>query len=62
MKLISTKAFIDKTLKALNPINRYGVQVLAIKRIVQDQLNMIPTREYVLKDGGLSGNPAVSYF
>jgi trk system potassium uptake protein TrkA len=40
-------------LKELNLINRYGVQVLAIKRVIPNQLNMIPTGEYVLKEGDM---------
>ncbi len=50
IELMPPKGFVGKTLKALNLINRYGVQVLAIKGTAQNQLNMIPTGEYVLKD------------
>jgi len=50
IELIPPKSFVGKTLKALNLINRYGVQVLAIKGIGPNQLNMIPTGEYILKD------------
>lgn len=53
IELVPPKSFIAQTLKALNLINRYGVQVLAIKRIVPNQLNMIPTGEYVLKNGDI---------
>ncbi len=53
IELVPPKSFIGQTLKALNLINRYGVQVLAIKRIVPNQLNMIPTGEYVLKNGDI---------
>lgn len=53
IELVPPKGFISQTLKTLNLINRYGVQVLAIKRIVPNQLNMIPTGEYVLKDGDI---------
>jgi trk system potassium uptake protein TrkA len=50
IELVPPKGFVGQTLKALNLINRYGVQVLAIKRNAPNQLNMIPTGEYVLKD------------
>jgi len=50
IELVPPKGFVDQTLKSLNLINRYGVQVLAIKGNVPNQLNMIPTGEYVLKD------------
>lgn len=47
------KSFIDKELKDLDLINKYGIQVLAIKETVPGQLNMIPTGRYVLKDGDI---------
>ena len=50
VELLSPKNFIGKNLKELNLINRYGVQVLAIKKILPDQLNMIPKGQYILKD------------
>jgi trk system potassium uptake protein len=50
VELLSPQSFIGKNLKDLNLINRYGVQVLAIKRILPEQLNMIPKGQYVLKD------------
>ena len=53
VELLSPQRFIGKDLKELNLINQYGVQILAIKEIVPDQLNMIPTGQYVLKDGDI---------
>lgn len=45
------KSFIGKELKDLDLINQYGIQVLAVKNILPDQLNMIPTGKCVLKNG-----------
>ena len=53
IELLPPKGFVDQALKALNLINRYGVQVLAIKRNAPGHLNMIPTGEYVLKEGDI---------
>ena len=41
--------FIGKSLCELDLINRFGVQVVAIKELVPDRLNMIPTAQCVLK-------------
>ncbi len=41
-------AFIGKTLRELNMINRFGVQVLAIKKAGPVRYEMIPTGEYSL--------------
>lgn len=41
--------FIGKRLKELNLINRFGVQVVAIKEFVPEKMHMIPTADFVLK-------------
>ena len=53
IELVVPKSFIGKELKDLDLINQYGIQVLAIKKILPDQLNMIPTGKCVLKDGDI---------
>ena len=45
--------FIGKSLRELNLINRFGVQVVAIKEVVPDRLNLIPTAQFVLKDSDI---------
>jgi trk system potassium uptake protein TrkA len=44
------KQFTGKSLRELDLINRFGVQVVAIKELVPDRLNLIPTAQYVLTD------------
>lgn len=53
IELVLPKSFVGKELKDLDLINKYGIQVLAVKKIVPDQLNMIPTGQYVLEDGDI---------
>ena len=53
VELLSPQRFIGKDLKELNLINKYGVQILAIKKILPERLNMIPKGQYVLKDGDI---------
>lgn len=43
-------AFVGKMLKDLDLINKFGVQVIAIKEVILDKLNMIPTGRFVLKE------------
>jgi trk system potassium uptake protein TrkA len=45
--------FIGKSLRELNLINRFGVQVIAIKQLVPDHLNLIPTAQCVLTDSDI---------
>jgi trk system potassium uptake protein len=45
-----TAGFIGKNLKSLDLINRFGVQVLGVKEIFPERLNMIPTGTYVIKN------------
>ena len=47
------KDFIGKDLQTLNLINRFGVQVLGVKELVPERLNMIPTGAYVIKDSDI---------
>ncbi len=53
IQLSASKEFVGKSLSELDLINRYGVQVVAIKEIVPDRLNLIPTARFVLKDSDI---------
>ena len=47
------KSFIGKSLRELNLINQYGVQVIAIKDSSPDRMNLIPTAEFIIKQNNL---------
>lgn len=49
IELIPPRAFIGKDLRQLDLINRFGVQVVALKDMETDQLKMIPGAQFVLK-------------
>ena len=53
VQLAPPRSYIGKSLKDLNLINLYGVQVVAIKELVPERVNMIPTANYVLKDSDI---------
>lgn len=53
IQLAPPKNFIGKNLRELDLINRFGVQVVAIKELVPERLNMIPTAQFVLKDSDI---------
>lgn len=53
IELSPPKAFVGKSLQDLDLINRFGVQVVAIKELVPDRLDLIPTAQRVLKDSDL---------
>ncbi len=53
MELTPPKEFIGKSLAALNLINRYGIQVVAVKEFVPESVNLIPTAKFVVKDRDL---------
>ena len=42
--------FIGKTLKELDLTNRYGIQVIAVKEIIPDNVVVIPRADFVIKD------------
>jgi trk system potassium uptake protein TrkA len=47
------KEFIGKSLRELDLINRHGIQVVAIKEIIPDRLNLIPTAKFMVKDSDI---------
>jgi len=53
IQLASPKSFIGKSLRELNLINQYGVQVIAIKEGVPARMNLIPTAEFIIKDSDI---------
>jgi len=49
-ELIPPQELIGKTLKDLDLINRYGLQVLAVKELIPSRIAMIPTGTFLIKD------------
>jgi trk system potassium uptake protein TrkA len=49
IELKPKESFVKKELRDLDLINKYGVQVIAIKEISTGKVAMIPTGKYVLK-------------
>lgn len=44
---------VGKPLRELDLINRYGIQIIAVKEIDPDRMHMVPTATYVLKDSDI---------
>jgi trk system potassium uptake protein TrkA len=50
VELAPRKEFVGKTLKELDLINRFGVQVVAIKEIIKPNPTLIPRADFLIKD------------
>ncbi len=50
VELAPPREFIGKTLIELDLINKFGIQVVAVKEPVPDNVVMIPTGRYLIKD------------
>lgn len=50
VELAPPKDFVGKTLRELNLINRFGIQVLAVKEIIPKGLTLIPKANFQIKD------------
>jgi trk system potassium uptake protein TrkA len=50
MELAPPKEFVGKSLKDLDLINRFGIQVIAVKEIIPERLTFIPTGTFLIKD------------
>ena len=53
IQLVPPKSFIGKSLRELDLINQYGIQVIAVKEIVPDRMNLIPTARFLIKDSDI---------
>ncbi len=53
IQIAAPKSFIGQDLSSLDLINRYGVQVIAVKETVPDRINIVPTGKFVLKDSDI---------
>lgn len=53
IELSPPQDFIGKSLQELDLINRLGIQIIAVKEVIKDQLVFIPTAKFVLKDSDL---------
>ncbi len=53
VELAPPRKFIGRSLKELDLINRHGVQVVAVRELVPERLNMIPTGSFVVKDSDI---------
>ena len=53
VELAAPKRFVGKTLQELDLRNRYGVQVVAIRELVPDHLNLVPSADSILKESDI---------
>ncbi len=53
MELAPPRDFVGKALRDLDLINRFGIQVVAVKEVIPDRVNMIPTGRFVIKDSDI---------
>jgi len=52
-ELAAPSSFIGKSLRDLDLINRFGVQVLAVREIVPERLAYIPKADFVVKESDI---------
>jgi len=53
VELSPSKNFIGKSLKELDLINTFGIQIIAIKETVPDRLNMVPKGSFIVKESDI---------
>jgi len=51
-EIVPPKKFVSKSLRELDLRNRYGIQVVAVKEIIPDEVVYIPKADFVIKDSG----------
>ena len=53
VELATPEEFVGQTLQELDLRNQYGVQVVAVRELVPDHLNLVPGADTVLKDSDI---------
>jgi len=53
IEMAPPRNLIGKTLKELDLTNRYGIQVVAVKEIVPDKMNLIPGAQFTVKESDI---------
>lgn len=53
VELSPPNSFLGKSLKELDLINKFGIQVIAIKELVPERLNMVPRGSFILKESDI---------
>jgi len=53
VQMAPPRVFLGKKLKDLDLINKYGIQVIAIKELIPERVHMIPTGQFMLKDSDI---------
>ncbi|WP_027359716.1 potassium channel family protein [Desulforegula conservatrix] len=53
VQMAPPSSFLGKKLKDLDLINKYGIQVIAIKELIPERVHMIPTGHFMLKDSDI---------
>ncbi len=53
VEIAPPKHFIGKRLRDMNLINQFSVQIIAVKDVLTDVVNIVPTGEYMVKDSDI---------
>lgn len=53
MELVPSPSFIGKTIKDLQLRNIYGVQIIAIKELIPERMNLVPAPDCVIKESDI---------
>jgi trk system potassium uptake protein TrkA len=52
-ELAPPESFIGKSLKELDLMNRFGIQVIAIKELIPEKTTFVPKADFVIKDSDI---------
>jgi trk system potassium uptake protein len=52
-EIAAPEKFIGKSLRDLDLINKYGVQILAVREVVPERITYIPKADFVVKDSDI---------
>ena len=50
MEIAPPSSFIGKSIRDLQLRNKYGTQIIAVKELIPERINFIPSPDFVIKD------------
>jgi trk system potassium uptake protein TrkA len=50
-EMASPNSFLGETLAELQLRNRYNIEVIAVRNVISDNVNMVPQTDFVIKGG-----------
>ncbi len=53
VELVPPKAFVGKSIRGLDVRQKYGIQIIAVRELVPEEMHILISPDFVIKDSDL---------